>query len=147
MKRIFILIFLWHSVKAICNTCQQNGVSCISRTSYQLCFGGSKAHLKQTFKCSDGLVCTDLPNICFQSGGWKPSCGDKSQCGVCNSNRVFACTGRTTFAFCFGSNTPTDVKGTCPYGYICDLTSTSICVPDRIGLEPSCNKNVFEDLK
>ncbi|XP_055845267.1 uncharacterized protein LOC129911478 [Episyrphus balteatus] len=126
-------------VNATCNKCQQNGVACINKTSFQPCHGGSKPYSNQTFNCPDGMDCTELPNICFQRGGWDPSCDNLSKCNICNTNRVFACTSQTTFAFCFGATTSSNVKGTCPKGYVCVLTSNSICVPLQIGAKPSCD--------
>lgn len=85
-------------------------------------------HTDQLFTCPDGLVCTNLPNICFQRSTLPASCGDTSSCGKCNSNQVFACTSRTTFAFCFGATIPSETVGSCPLGKICDASSSDFCV-------------------
>ncbi|KAI8121367.1 hypothetical protein CVS40_7539 [Lucilia cuprina] len=130
---IFLLVvcFLTHqSVNAACNVCQENNVACVNLTSYHMCFGASKPNTAQLFTCPDGLVCTNLPNICFQRSTLPASCGDTSSCGKCNSNQVFACTTRTTFAFCFGSTVPSEVVGSCPQGKICDASSAEICVDE-----------------
>lgn len=84
----------------------------------------------QIFHCADGLICSDQPNICFQSNGATVSCGDTSSCGLCNENQVFACTSRNTFAFCFGATRPTDVTGQCPTGRLCDASTQNICVTE-----------------
>lgn len=85
---------------------------------------------EQLFTCPDGMVCTNLPNICFQRNLLPASCGDTSSCGICNSNQVFACTSRTTFAFCFGAPIPSDTVGTCPVGTTCDSSSPYFCVEE-----------------
>lgn len=90
----------------------------------------SKPNTNQLFTCPDGLVCTNLPNICFQRSTLPASCGDTSSCGKCNSNQVFACTSRTTFAFCFGSTIPSEIEGSCPAGKICDASSPDFCVEE-----------------
>ncbi|XP_039488645.1 LOW QUALITY PROTEIN: uncharacterized protein LOC120450001 [Drosophila santomea] len=93
-----------------------------------LCFGGTEPNTNQTFVCTDGLVCTDQPVICFQRSETPASCGDTDSCGQCAPNYTFACTSRSTFAFCFGATTPTNVTGSCPDGYFCDASTQEICV-------------------
>ncbi|XP_064553983.1 uncharacterized protein LOC135439234 [Drosophila montana] len=118
-----------HLVNSSCNLCQaSNDAACINQTAYQLCFGQDSPNTNQIFNCPDGLVCTDKPQICFQRSEMPASCGDTDSCGLCNENYVFACTSRTTFAFCFGATTPTSVNGTCPTGRFCDASSVDICV-------------------
>ncbi|XP_061395607.1 uncharacterized protein LOC133331222 [Musca vetustissima] len=127
----FALVLLYLNnclVAAVCNECQENNVACVNETSYHFCFGANIPNTEQLFTCPDGLVCTHLPNICFQRNTLPASCGDTSSCGICNSNQVFACTSRTTFAFCFGATIPSDVVGSCPTGMICDASSSDFCV-------------------
>ncbi|SPP76207.1 Hypothetical predicted protein [Drosophila guanche] len=111
-----------------CDVCQSNGAACINQTSYNLCFGGSSPNTAQTFTCTDGLVCTDQPIICFQRSETPASCGDTDSCGQCAPNYTFACTSRSTFAFCFGATKPTNVTGSCPTDYFCDASTQEICV-------------------
>ncbi|XP_065361534.1 uncharacterized protein LOC135955152 [Calliphora vicina] len=128
---VLMFCFLtYNSVNAACNVCQENNVACVNLTSYHMCFGGTKPNTEQLFSCPEGLVCTNLPNICFQRSTLPASCGDTSSCGKCNSNQVFACTTRTTFAFCFGSTIPSEVVGSCPGGKICDASSADFCVDE-----------------
>ncbi|KAH8280811.1 hypothetical protein KR044_006583, partial [Drosophila immigrans] len=116
-------------VNGKCNECQTtNDVACVNQTSFHLCFGGIRPDTNQTFTCPDGLVCTEMPNICFQRSDKPASCGDTSSCGLCNHNNVFACTSRNTFAFCYGAPTPSTENGTCPDGRFCDASSANICV-------------------
>ncbi|XP_054734441.1 uncharacterized protein LOC129241915 [Anastrepha obliqua] len=149
-----------------CNVCQSNTAACINETSFHLCYGvwpadeqqyslqwgaldlparfrsnplGTVPITDQTFHCDDGLVCSDQPNICFQSGGATASCGDTSSCGLCNENNVFACTSRNTFAFCFGATKPTNVNGTCPTGRVCDASTQDICVLQAQNTSIICN--------
>ncbi|KAH8373684.1 hypothetical protein KR093_003284, partial [Drosophila rubida] len=130
--KLVVLVALCYQlclVNSECNACQaSNDVACINQTSYQLCFGGTKPHTDQTFTCPDGLVCSEMPNICFQRSDTPASCGDTSSCGLCNQNKVFACTSRNTFAFCYGAPTPSTQNGTCPEGRFCDASSVNICV-------------------
>ncbi|XP_017474252.1 PREDICTED: uncharacterized protein LOC108364890, partial [Rhagoletis zephyria] len=125
-----IFIIILRVTSQGCNVCQSNSAACINETSFYLCYGGTLPYTNQIYNCADGLVCSDQPNICFQSNGAAASCGDTSSCGLCNANQVFACTSRTTFAFCFGATRPTDVNGTCPTGWLCDASTQNICVAE-----------------
>ncbi|XP_067647235.1 uncharacterized protein [Eurosta solidaginis] len=122
-----------------CNVCQSNGAACISETSFYLCYGGDVPVTNQVFQCTDGLICSDQPNICFQSNGARASCGDTSSCGLCNKYQVFACTSRNTFAFCFGATRPSEVTGTCPNGRVCDASTQNICVSQVQNTSMICN--------
>ncbi|EDV50735.1 uncharacterized protein LOC6545410 [Drosophila erecta] len=128
-------------IQADCNVCQSNGASCINQTAYNLCFGGSQPNTNQTFVCTDGLVCTDEPVICFQRSETPASCGDTDSCGQCAPNYTFACTSRSTFAFCFGAITPTNVTGSCPDGYFCDASTQEICVTKATDDSIICHLN------
>ncbi|EDW11760.1 uncharacterized protein LOC6576327 [Drosophila mojavensis] len=126
-----LAVFGWQLqlANSSCNLCQaSNDVACINQTAYRMCFGRETPSQDQIFNCPDGLVCTDKPQICFQRSETPASCGDTDSCGRCNANNVFACTSRTTFAFCFGATTPTTVNGTCPVGRFCDASTADICV-------------------
>ncbi|XP_053955726.1 uncharacterized protein LOC128861550 isoform X2 [Anastrepha ludens] len=138
--QIFVLLMgIGHLAGQGCNVCQSNTAACINETSFHLCYGGTVPITEQTFHCDDGLVCSDQPNICFQSGGATASCGDTSSCGLCNENNVFACTSRNTFAFCFGATQPTNVNGTCPTGRVCDASTQDICVLQAQNTSIICN--------
>nr|ADL59610.1 MIP24315p [Drosophila melanogaster] len=106
-----------------------------------LCFGSTQPNTNQTFVCTDGLVCTDQPVICFQRGENPASCGDTDSCGQCAPNYTFACTSRSTFAFCFGAITPTNVTGSCPDGYFCDASTQEICVTKATDDSIICHLN------
>ncbi|XP_017848476.1 uncharacterized protein LOC108603837 [Drosophila busckii] len=126
---LLLLSGLFLATKGACNVCQpHNDAACLNQTAYQLCFGSGQPSAAQTFVCPDGLVCSDKPTVCFQRSEIPASCGDTDSCGICNLNNVFACTSRTTFAFCFGATTPTTVNGTCPVDKFCDASSVNICV-------------------
>uniref|UniRef100_A0A1I8NW72 Uncharacterized protein n=1 Tax=Stomoxys calcitrans TaxID=35570 RepID=A0A1I8NW72_STOCA len=131
---------LYKPVLAVCNECQDNHVACVNETSYYMCFGEGIPNTKQLFTCPDGMVCTYLPTICFQRSTLPASCGDTSSCGVCNANQVFACTSRTTFAFCFGATIPSDVVGNCPKGTICDASSPNFCVDELMPNSIVCDQ-------
>ncbi|XP_050335218.1 uncharacterized protein LOC126762485 [Bactrocera neohumeralis] len=140
LQALFILsISVWYVSGQACNVCQSNSAACINETSFYLCYGGTVPIKDQMFHCADGLICSNLPNICFQSNGASASCGDTSSCGLCNENQVFACTSRNTFAFCFGATKPTDVTGSCPTGRICDASTQNICVTEVQSTSIICN--------
>ncbi|TMW52557.1 hypothetical protein DOY81_002382 [Sarcophaga bullata] len=149
MKVFLIVIFMFFTfscltyniTNAACNVCQENNAACVNLTSYHLCFGGSQPNRAQLFTCPDGLVCTNLRNICFQRSTLPASCGDTSSCGKCNSNQVFACTSRTTFAFCFGATIPSETVGSCPLGTICDASSSDFCVDQLTPTSIVCELN------
>lgn len=131
MQLTVLTVFGWRLQLASgsCGLCQpSNDVACINQTAYHMCFGKETPDQSQIFPCPDGLVCTDKPQVCFQRSETPASCGDTDSCGRCNANNVFACTSRTTFAFCFGATTPTTVNGTCPAGRFCDASSANFCV-------------------
>ncbi|KAL7739496.1 hypothetical protein ACLKA6_003941 [Drosophila palustris] len=132
-------------VSGKCNECQAtNDVACINQTSYHLCFGQSTPNTAQTFTCPEGLVCTEQPNICFQRTEIPSSCGDTSSCGLCNENKVFACTSLHTFSFCYGGPTPSAVNGTCPSGRFCDASSANICVSQATADSIICHLDSIE---
>ncbi|XP_075160479.1 uncharacterized protein LOC142233439 [Haematobia irritans] len=125
---------------AVCNECQENHVACVNQTSYYMCFGESIPNTSQLFTCPEGLVCTNLPTICFQRNTLPASCGDTSSCDICNSNQVFACTSRTTFSFCYGATTPSDVTGNCPLNTTCDASSPNFCVYELKATSIVCDR-------
>ncbi|XP_016999963.2 uncharacterized protein [Drosophila takahashii] len=111
--------------RAQCNTCHDNGVSCISRTEFQFCTLASTEGVPVggSYTCPTGYYCTkDLP-ICSTVETSVECPG----CNTCSTDKRFACTGRNTFALCLGQPTPsTSIGGSCG-DLICSLNNENIC--------------------
>ncbi|XP_013111479.2 uncharacterized protein LOC106089997 [Stomoxys calcitrans] len=154
----WISVFIWqvsyvilkhsHYAAAECNVCQSNQAACINTTSYYLCFGGDTPVMDELYHCQNGFDCTDLNAICVQSSSQRrPSCGDTSLCGLCSAHRnhVFACMSRTTFRMCYGALRPIGPTGYCPEGYVCDAKSNTVCVPQNLANEVTCDMVAEEE--
>lgn len=67
--------------------------------------------------------------------GVKPACGDTSMCSRCDDGQLFACTSRTTFAYCSNG----DAQGAsvpCPDQYFCSVAGAKDGTPCTIACEP-----------
>lgn len=85
-----------------------------------------------TLTCPGNTICANTPAICVNSttSNLKPDC---PFCGVCNTEMTFACLNDTSFAYCFGTTTPsTEDMDVCPMGTYCSITAAvpNFCVSD-----------------
>ncbi|KAH8364250.1 hypothetical protein KR084_004870 [Drosophila pseudotakahashii] len=122
-----LLIFLGVCIlgcRAACNTCNTNGVSCISRTEFQFC-SSADLPIGDVYTCPTGYYCTASVPICSST---EPSPLVCPGCNTCSTDKRFACTSRNTFALCLGNPTPsTSIGGSCGEDLICTLDSANIC--------------------
>lgn len=154
----YVLFFLIGNAVAICNQCGNlSGVACLSQTTFSICNNGifttislvislmsHEYYVIQIFtgtitgqiqSCPPNSVCSDSSSICDSQSIQPADC--PPTCGTCSSDNRFACVNATTFAFCFGTQTPSSVMSTCPANQFCDTTVTA---------PPFCstNLNVFK---
>ncbi|XP_065361093.1 uncharacterized protein LOC135954787 [Calliphora vicina] len=124
-------------IEAKCNLCSDYGIACINETSFNLCFGG-KQDTSKVYDCPADRLCSATSLKCIEaSSGGKAACEPNKGCGVCDGDKIFACTSRTTFAQCNGEEL-TEITGVCPKGLTCNSEGSEICVDE-------CNRpNVFE---
>lgn len=135
----------YYTVHGQCGVCNlDSGVACLTATTFAPCFNGSytfKAfctctmHIQLfwfldvidtalTRSCPSDQVCGSTSEICdIPSVNFTADCqSTPNQCNVCTDDCRFACLGPTTFAYCFGTMTPSSSTGACPAGTYCDVT-------------------------
>ncbi|XP_037930420.1 uncharacterized protein LOC119679456 [Teleopsis dalmanni] len=131
LKMFFLVIFVivgFENISAVCNQCSHEGFACVTETEYQVCYNGT-ADTSLTFSCPDTTICTSLNTfICspITIPEIRPDCELGSRCDVCDNmnDRDFTCTSRTSYTLCTNGGL-TEVRGCCPFGYICNLYGTA----------------------
>ncbi|EDV50622.1 G surface protein, allelic form 156 [Drosophila erecta] len=123
LRLLIVLVFCILGCQAACNTCNTNGVSCISETEFQFCSSASEP-IGSLYTCPTGYYCTESTPICSSVASSAGCAG----CNKCSTDNRFACTGRNSFALCLGSSTPsTSIGGSCGTDYVCNVENSNIC--------------------
>jgi len=126
MQRLLIFLLVINvsilGSQAECNGCASNtNVACISDTEFQFCLDNRP--YGPINSCPTDNYCTNQLTICQKNASLN-ACRD---CGKCNDQKTFACTGPRTFALCLGSDIPSNVTGRCSPEYVCNVHVTGIC--------------------
>ncbi|XP_032598791.1 uncharacterized protein LOC6557068 [Drosophila grimshawi] len=113
-------------VEAVCGECYLSH-SCISNTTFRLCYDGVPK-VEHTFDCPDDKpVCTMFGDRCA-SKGTPSACGDISTCAQCDNSQMYACDSLHTFGIC-DRGVLLPERSTCPENSFCSVSGASIGLP------------------
>ncbi|XP_062135140.1 uncharacterized protein LOC133844881 [Drosophila sulfurigaster albostrigata] len=119
--------------QADCNTCASpSNIACVSDTQFQFC--SDNVLIEPVNNCPDGTYCTAESAICQSDIALKACTG----CAQCNDQLSFACLGVRTFALCLGTNTPSNITGSCTANYVCNRDNPNICSSAALGSTATC---------
>lgn len=122
-----VVCVLLAEVHCDCNVCTTSGFACSGLNVIRRCNENNEPTGNRT-TCVDGFIC-DVKGECVSETTGTPACN----CETCNEDKEFACVAHNKFALCLGEDTPSSMIGECEEGYVCDTSSTHICVPDSNG--------------
>ncbi|KAM8709009.1 hypothetical protein ACLKA7_015905 [Drosophila subpalustris] len=139
---IVLLATLLHSavdVEATCGYCYGSH-ACVDNSTFQICFDGVPRP-EYSVRCpAEKPICTKYGEICMSLDmELKPTCGDVSNCGQCDSDAIFACTTHTSFGKCVDGVLANPNRITCPSGYFCSVKGAPTGNPCVAGCEPDPN--------
>ncbi|ALC44876.1 CG13309, partial [Drosophila busckii] len=114
-----------------CNTCNPNGVACVSNTEFKIC--SSNLPVGDTYPCPNFYKCTGGNVVCEAA-----SIGACSDCELCNANKTIACLSATVFAVCISDVPDNTITGDCAPNYVCNRDNPKICGKASEGFPATC---------
>ncbi|XP_050333285.1 uncharacterized protein LOC126761287 [Bactrocera neohumeralis] len=141
MSAIFLLLLFSDSpnyASAACNSCSvTTNLACVSKTEFSVCVNGLPTGTASG--CPDGYICsTTAASICVSSTGTS-IVGDCEECKTCDTSHTFACTGVRTYALCLGTDSISDLGGSCAPYHVCSIDYPYICGNETLGITPTCS--------
>ncbi|KAM8709007.1 hypothetical protein ACLKA7_015903 [Drosophila subpalustris] len=112
-------------------------MACYSMTQQKAC-DANNLPTGAPLDCPTGYMCVSgIDGVLCQPKASSGNVADCQECNKCDATQTFACTGRSSFSLCLGTNTSHESSGNCAAGYVCNNGITEICELATT-VNPSC---------